>query len=374
MASGLPSVIPGDGGDALNPPVTGLLAAGYPRGLSLLAGLIMAALGVLLAGCQTPRLRPGADPGFDAVEASLQDGDVAVMLSAAPDAALLGVFSNGAAPGPVYSHAELLLRSARGEWLLAGVSSGKVQQRPLRRAVGGLLRLAVYRARLPQEQRDEIPRQMRLWLEDPVLSRASFDYTMQDVPGRSSSLYCVGFANEIYRRAALPEPFPRTARALTRIGDHLQQLAGVRPEQVVNANAVKQNSCFLLAGTWRNPAFSDDDVLVREETARGLLRDYEADWRLTPARGVNVSLLVGEWFYGFPRSAEAVARYGGAYLDYAHSIQRTWDRAQRRGRLQGLTVSEKSALLESIREAYRPAFGVSVQPDPGMPVSPAVGF
>ena len=282
----------------------------------------------------------------------LQEGDLILMFSPTLPSGVLARLAR--APGndlpALFSHAEILVRSEKGNWYMVGIRGPGLQKVPVRRAVGELSHMAAFRARESDpERRRQAAQYAYRWASGPEAAKIGFDAAARDVPGRRTKFYCAGFINEVCRANDLPVPFSAPEGPVTAVAESLARMTGAEGQRSAAIASIFANPDYELVVSWRHPRLSDPDRLrIVRVASEAVYRFAQEQWM---PKGVEV-----------PEDAASLTdkqrlrqlyRARRRLFLFSADVRRMWDRLERRGRTDAMHEGAKEDLLRRICQEYR---------------------
>ena len=281
----------------------------------------------------------------------LEEGDIVLTFSGAIESWCLALSSGldrdqGQIP---YTHAEAVYRDGRGRLMLGGVSQGRVRSRRLKQAFPEFQHIAVYRANQPADRRKQAACLLRQWIANPNIRAATFDYTLQDVPGRRDKFCCVGFLNELFRCSALEAPFRVGEWTPNEAGRHFSELLGYDLSHIILVDSVEGHPGYHNVFTWKNERVDMKRSQLRENIAMQTLSWYDMGWRLKTSERFHIGLALAH----VPEPVKRLDRTRSQLCQFACDVMKMWSRLERRGRIKGLDHAQQMDLLQAVCEKYR---------------------
>ncbi|HQC54080.1 MAG TPA: hypothetical protein PLE92_13155, partial [Lentisphaeria bacterium] len=192
----------------------------------------------------------------------LQDGDIYLTQSTSNLSVIYARYGN---PPGNYSHAGVFFYDQQGlPKILHVITSPALED--FESYQKGLMQIVVLRKKLDEAQHRRLGETLRAWSRDSAILNATFDYKMQDVPGRRNQFYCISFLNEIWRSSDLQQPFVSGGKLPnTAVKSYLKQELGIDLDNLVGANSIFQNPEFSLLTEWRDSSQTAHDQFLLEQ-------------------------------------------------------------------------------------------------------------
>jgi hypothetical protein len=326
---------------------------------NLFRAFFYGAVALLVQGYARPlRQSTPLPPDFSLLKA----GDVVVTFSGEPLAWFLatgGQVLEHRDDSVLFSHTEIVIPGKKGEWMLAGVSSGNVRSRPFKKALSEFQQIAVFRLREPIGGA-AAAQQVEKWLDDPEIRGAFFDYRLGG--GESSEtkkFYCIGFVNSAYRDSGFPPPFlPAKNPKETPSIRHFSTLFHADIGKTPLAGSITQNPAYQKIFFWENMLMPEEQKWLNKMIARTGAQFYQEHWEIKPKkyRFTTIVLRLIKPIHKLPPEVEMAAAFQASIRGFCKKVRAMWYRLERRGRLVGLTEEERVALVQKICEKYRDDF------------------
>lgn len=286
---------------------------------------------------------------FNGVE--LQDGDI--LLSRTPFILSVIYARYGNPPGN-YSHAAAFFYDQKGHPRILHIQTSPSVD-DFKSYQKGLMKIAVLRKKLDETQRNRLGETLRTWSQDTAILNATFDYKMQDVPGRQDKFYCIGFLNEIWRSSGLPPPFALCEKnEPTIIKSFVKQEFGIDLDNVITASSILQNPEFSLLTEWHDPSWSAHDQFLLEQVLVAMESYVKAGYS-----GCGMGLLQG-WFMrtvlrwkGYEANAAQALHMMNQASAFHKKVFERYQLFERRGQAPEPCSKDAAELIRRICDYYR---------------------
>lgn len=312
--------------------------------------------GMLL--CLTLALLPASGQGelgktrFNGIP--LQDGDIFLTRS---QTILSSLYANhGTTPGN-YSHSAIFFHDLQGQPKVMHVQFNPctINLEPFTRTYRGI---ALLRARLTTQQQHRLTGTLRTWAANPVIQRARFDHTMQDIPGRREQFYCVGLINEIWRSSELPPPFVNHQQPVqTTILKVLETDLGFDISKIISANTILQNPEFSLLTEWQNPKYTENGKFILDQVSVAIASYVEQGYSgRQPGWLAGLVRRFAAGLKGYNSEADRSMYLLALTRAYYRKICHQYDYLQRHGKAPELCSDEAVVLIRKLCDHYRDDF------------------
>ncbi len=281
----------------------------------------------------------------------LQDGDIFLTRAQSILSSLYA--HHGTIPGN-YSHAAIFFHEKQKQPVVMHVQFSPCTVE-LRQFAQGYRQIALLRANLTQQQRSRLAETLRTWTADPVIRRARFDHTMQDIPGRREQFYCIGLINEIWRSSELPPPFVNHQKpARTKIMAVMESDLGFDLTRIISANAILYNPDFSLLTEWHNPKHSEESKFILDQVSFSIAAYVEEGYcGLQPGFLSGLIRRSAAFLKGYSSEADRSMYLLALTRTYYRKIRSRYQVLQRRGQAPEPGSEDAALLIKTLCDHYR---------------------
>jgi len=281
----------------------------------------------------------------------LQDGDIYLTQSTSNLSVIYARYGN---PPGNYSHAGVFFYDQQGlPKILHVITSPALED--FESYQKGLMQIVVLRKKLDEAQHRRLGETLRAWSRDSAILNATFDYKMQDVPGRRNQFYCISFLNEIWRSSDLQQPFVSGGKLPnTAVKSYLKQELGIDLDNLVGANSIFQNPEFSLLTEWRDSSQTAHDQFLLEQVFAVIVSYVEEGYS-----GRDLGPLQG-WFMrtalrrkGYEANAAQVLRMMNQASAFHQKVYGRYRLFERRGQAPEPGSEDAAELIRRICDYYR---------------------
>jgi hypothetical protein len=289
---------------------------------------------------------------------NVREGDMVLTNSGELDSFVLLYMSKGMNSHiePQYSHAEIIVKDEQGRWCVTGVADSKVRIKPLDEIIMQYGKYAIVRPGYKPEDLQRVATLAKAWSQDEKIRNAEFNYTFEDIPGRTDKFYCVSYINEIYRRCNLTELMPAYKPAPSRFLQHLNRLCHLNKDRTINStiSIFEQPGCQILIKR-ETPSWDPNKVALNQALCQTMAHWYEQGWQLKQSTQSDLLLKISP----YPERVHDVARLRISLTEFAKDVKDCWDRLKRRGQLDSPIPSADNQQMQSIFLKYRERYFVN---------------
>ncbi|OQC17388.1 MAG: hypothetical protein BWX73_00208 [Lentisphaerae bacterium ADurb.Bin082] len=281
----------------------------------------------------------------------LQDGDI--FLTQSPSILSVIYARYGNPPGD-YSHAGVFFYDPQGRPKIMHVRTSPGIS-DLRSFPQDYWQIAVLRGKLDEAQRRRLGETLCAWSQDTAILKATFDYKMQDVPGRRDQFYCIGFLNEIWRSCDLQPPFALGEKnEPTIIKSFVKQEFGIDLDNVTTASSILQNQEFSQLTEWSDHSWSAHDQFLLKQVLATMETYVKAGYYgrgMGPLQGWIISTVLRR--KGYEANAAQALRMMNQASAFHQKVYGRYRLFERRGQAPEPCSEDAAELIRRICDYYR---------------------